>query len=294
VLGRSDYEAHTGVCTWLNPPLLGKIALKRPNGLVVVRNLIERAKILMDEVTEPIEPDLLYPLERGRDVQRWRAEPSAWMIVPQDPGDPTRAYPEQQLQKDCPKTYGYLKRFVRELRNRSGYHQILSKREREFYGVMDIGTYTFAPWKVMWTRLARIEAAVIGLHEGKPIVPQKTVTLVECSSENEAHHICALVNSSPFQLAAISYSQEGGKSMGSVHILEHIRIPRFDPNNPVHLRLAELSEQAHEAAKVGDENRLWEIEAEIDGGTAKLWGLSENELQEIQQSLAELSETPDP
>jgi hypothetical protein len=42
--------------------------------------------------------------------------------------------------------------------------------------------------------------------------------------------------------------------MGSVHILEHIRIPRFDPNNPVHLRLAELSEQAHEAAKVGDEN----------------------------------------
>jgi hypothetical protein len=127
----------------------------------------------MDEVTEPIEPDLLYPLERGRDVQRWRAEPSAWMIVPQDLGDPTRAYPEQQLQKDCPKTYGYPKRFVRELRNRSGYHQILSKREREFYGVMDIGTYTFAPWKVMWTRLARIEAAVIGLHEGKPIVPQR-------------------------------------------------------------------------------------------------------------------------
>ncbi len=60
------------------------------------------------------------------------------MIVPQDPGDPTRAYPEQQLQKDYPKTYGYLKRFERELRNRSGYQQILSRREREFYGVMDI------------------------------------------------------------------------------------------------------------------------------------------------------------
>jgi methylase of polypeptide subunit release factors len=141
VLGKSDYEAHEGVNTgganavyWVN------IVLKRPDGLVVVRNITEGAKVKVDEVTEPIEPDLLYPLLRGRDVQRWRAEPSAWMIVPQDPGDPTRAYPEKQLQKDYPKTYGYLKRFERELRNRSGYQQILSGREREFYGVMDIGT----------------------------------------------------------------------------------------------------------------------------------------------------------
>jgi hypothetical protein len=146
---------------------------------------------------------------------------------------------------------------------------------------------------VVWTRLARIEAAVVGLHEGKPIVPQETVTLVECSSANEAHYICALVNSSPFQFAAISYSQEGGKSMGSMHILEHIRIPRFDRKNPVHLRLAELSKQAHEAAKVGDEMRLREIEAEIDRQAAKLWGLSDDELRDIQQSLAELSETPE-
>jgi SAM-dependent methyltransferase len=294
VLGKSDYEAHAGVCTWLNSVYWVEIALKRPDGLVVVRNITEGARVRVNEVTEPIEPDLLYPLLRGRDVQRWRAEPSAWMIVPQDPGDPTRAYPEQQLQKDYPKTYGYLKRFERELRNRSGYQQILSRREREFYGVMDIGTYTFAPWKVVWTRLARIEAAVVSLHEGKPIVPQETVTLVECSSANEAHYICALVNSSPFQFAAISYSQEGGKSMGSMHILEHIRIPRFDPKNPVHLRLAELSKQAHEAAKVGDEMRLREIEAEIDLWAAKLWNLTDDELRDIQQSLAELSETPEP
>jgi methylase of polypeptide subunit release factors len=294
VLGKSDYEAHAGVCTWLNSVYWVEIALKRPDGLVVVRNITEGARVRVNEVTEPIEPDLLYPLLRGRDVQRWRAEPSAWMIVPQDPGDPTRAYPEQQLQKDYPKTYGYLKRFERELRNRSGYQQILSRREREFYGVMDIGTYTFAPWKVVWTRLARIEAAVVGLHEGKPIVPQETVTLVECSSANEAHYICALVNSSPFQFAAISYSQEGGKSMGSMHILEHIRIPRFDRKNPVHLRLAELSKQAHEAAEIGDETRLREIEAEIDRQAAKLWGLSDDELRDIQQSLAELSETPEP
>jgi hypothetical protein len=46
------------------------------------------AKIQVDEVVEPLEPDLLYPLLRGRDVQRWQAEPSACIIVPQNPEAP--------------------------------------------------------------------------------------------------------------------------------------------------------------------------------------------------------------
>jgi hypothetical protein len=154
-----------------------------------------------------------------------------------------------------------------------------------FYILKDISTYTFAPWKVVWTRLARIEAAVIGLHEGKPIVPQETVTLVECSSENEAHYICALVNSSPFQFAAISYSQKGGKSMGSMHILEHIRLPRFNPRTSVHRRLAELSIRAHEAMASGLTERVAAIEAEIDRLAARLWGLTDEELKAIQVNL---------
>jgi hypothetical protein len=108
-----------------------------------------------------VEPDLLYPLLRGRDVQRWHAQPSAWIIVPQDPNRPSRAYPEASLQVDYPKTYAYLKRFEKELRNRSGYKQILSRREKEFYGLMDIDHYTFAPWKVVWTRIGSIQAAVV-------------------------------------------------------------------------------------------------------------------------------------
>ncbi|WP_456339172.1 hypothetical protein, partial [Fervidibacter sacchari] len=56
----------------------------------------------------------------------------------------------------------------------------------------------------------------------------------------------------------------------------------------------ELSMQAHEAAKVGDELRLREIEAEIDLLAAKLWNLSDEELREIQESLAELSAVLEP
>ena len=76
--------------------------------------------------------------------------------------------------------------------------------------------------------------------------------------------------------------------MGSMHILEHIRIPRYQPTDPVHRRLAELSQAAHKAAQAGDEKRLEALEAEIDREAAKLWGLTEAELREIQESLREL------
>jgi len=296
VLGKSDYEAHAGAYTGgANAVYWVDIVYKRPDGLVVVRNITEGAKVKVYEVTETIEPDLLYPLLRGRDVQRWKAEPSAYIIVPHTIETRMRPIPMSTMQTHLPRTYGYLKQFETVLNQRRGFTGWERQfQQQAFYAIQRIGTYTFAPWKVVWTRLARIEAAVVGLHQSKPIVPQETVTLVECSSESEAHYICALVNSSPFQFAAISYSQEGGKSMGSMHILEHIRIPRFDPKNPVHFRLAELSQAAHEAAKVGDGLRLREIEAEIDLLAAKLWNLSDDELREIQESLAELSAIPEP
>lgn len=288
MLGRSDYQAHAGAYTGgANAVYWVDIVLKRPDGLVVVRNLTEGAKVQVDQVVEPIEPDLLYPLLRGRDVKRWRAEPSAWIIVPQGPGDPTRAYPEGRLQKDYPRTYGYLKRFEKELRDRSGWKQILSKRESEFYGVMDIGTYTFAPWKVVWREQAStMTASVVGPREGKPSVPDHKLMLVDCVTREEAHFVCACLNSSVGQLVAISYAIE---TQMDPHILEHIRIPRYDPEDPVHRRLTELSQEAHAAAKAGDEKGLRAVEAEIDRQAAKLWGLTDRELREVQQSLRELA-----
>ena len=291
VLGKSDYEAHAGAYTGgANAVYWVDIVYERPDGLVV-RNITEGAKVEVDEVTETIERDLLYPLLRGRDVQRWRAEASAYILVPRSCIKPNQPIPLGQMQQKYPRTYNYLKHFEDVLLRRAdAMVKSALKRGEPFYFYGAVGTYTFAPWKVVWTRLARIEAAVVGLHKGRPIVPQETVTLVECSSAKEAHYICALANSSPFQFAAISYSQEGGKSMGSMHILEYIRIPRFDPNDPVHRCLSRLSKRAHKVAKDGNEARLREIEAKIDLRAAKLWGLSDEELREIQESLAELSQ----
>lgn len=322
VLGRSVYIAHAGAYTgganavyWVKVKKV-KIVGKRPGGLVRIRNITKGAKVKVRKVTRAVEPHLLYPLLRGRDVQRWQAKPSAYIIVPYPHTPKLKPHthtpklgviPIADMKKHYPRTYAYLKRFKRTLLARAdAMVKSALARGEPFYFYGAVGPHTFAPWKVVWTRIAKIEAAVVGSHlmpylkQSKPVVPQETITLVECASKGEAHYICALVNSSPFQFAATSYSQEGGKSMGSPHILEHIRIPRFDPANPVHRRLEALSMRAHRVAKRGKGAHkaakrrkarvLRRIEARIDRVAARVWGLSRAELKEIQQTLRELLE----
>ena len=79
VIGQSAYTAHEGVNTGgLNGCFWIRVLEKRPNGELLIENLHDVGKIKVEHVQEVIEPDLVYPLLRGRDVQRWHAEPSAW------------------------------------------------------------------------------------------------------------------------------------------------------------------------------------------------------------------------
>lgn len=54
----------------------------------------------------------------------------------------------------------------------------------------------------------------------------------------------------------------------------------------VHLKIAELSEKAHEEIAKG--NDVAAIEVEIDELAAEIWGLTKEELREIKTSLEEL------
>ena len=283
----SPYRAHAGAYSGgANAVYFVEKLMERPDGLVVISNITEGARVQVPQVREAVEPDLLYPLLRGRDISRWRAEPSACILVPQDPTTPNRAYAEAALQADYPRTYGYLKRFEELLRNRSGFKQILSRRESEFYGLMDIDHYTFAPWKVVWREMAdSLTCAVVGCSHGKPIVPDHKVMLIDFERQEEAFYTAAAFNSAPARLLCLGYAI--GVQMDP-HIAENIAVPAFDGSD-LHVRLAELSQAAHEAASAGDEERVAEIEAEIDDLAAELWGLTEKELAAIRSALEIMS-----
>jgi hypothetical protein len=245
----------------------------------------------VDQVTKPIEADLLYPLLRAKDVLKWSARYSAHILVPHTAQTGWRSIEEEALQKKYPKAYAYLGYFRKLLLARVAYN--LLRKGHPFYTVMDISADTFAPWKVVWPNIASdLQAAVVGPVglERKPAVPQHIVTMVPFDNETEANYLCSLINTSSANFAARTYSQEGGKSFGDPHVLDHIRIPKFDPKDKVHKRLAELSMQAHEAAKKCDEKAVAEIEAQVDLESAKLWNLSASDLAQIQRSLKELTE----
>jgi hypothetical protein len=56
------------------------------------------------------------------------------------------------------------------------------------------------------------------------------------------------------------------------------------------LRLAALSEEAHQGAKKSELSSVAKAEAEIDALSVHLWGLTPEELKDIQASLREMIE----
>jgi hypothetical protein len=299
VLGPSEYQARAGVCTWANSVYWLDILTRRPDGLLVVRNVTEGAKREAETITTDLEPDLVYPLLRGRDVQRWQAQPSLHILLPHTLATLWQAISEKEMQQLLPKTWAYLSRFRDVLLQRSGYR--LLRLGHPFYILGNVNESTFAPWKVAWTRVGNdIQAACVGsvsvFGVEKPIIPLETATMVAFDSREEAHYFCGYVNSSLFRLSVKSYSVHGTGGFASPHILTNIRVPTFDEMNHTQSQLSQLSQRAHAlapAAYAGDEAaraQLQQVEAEIDRAAARLWGLTDEELEEIQASLRELKE----
>ena len=285
ILGASAYKGRKGITASVNGVFwLQKIA-SRPDGLIVFSNLTERAKRDVENVQSAIEPDLVYPLLRGQDVKRWSAMSSVYILVTHLPGAGLKAIPESQMAVERPRTYSYLRHFE-DLLRQSGIYRRYFKSNAPFYSVFNVGDYTFSPYKVVFREIAaQMTCAVITPMEGRPVIPDHKLVLCPFTSKEEAHFVCALLNSAPARFVVNSYSIE---TQFSTHVFDYVRVPRFDPASPTHLALSSLSQQAHAATATGDAARVWAIEAEIDRLAAQLWGLTEAELREIQESLAEL------
>jgi hypothetical protein len=297
ILGHSDYDAHEGAnaggCSgvyWL------RTLDKRRDGKLLVQNLTEGTKREVAEVQAILEPDYVFPFLRNREVRRWQAQSTDQILMVQNPTT-KKGVDEAVLQSDYLETWKYLKHFEEDLRGRAAFRRYFTRKEGSrtievapFYSMFDVGEYTMSKYKVVWPNMGnRLDAAVISQKDGKPIVPQHIVTLVAVESLKEGHYIAALVNSAPFQFAAFSYSQAGGKSFGTPHILENIRIPKFDHKDKVHQKLSELSERAHDSVRKGNSAAVQKIEGTIDVTAAGLWGLSGSELNEIKRCYLELT-----
>lgn len=285
VWGESKYVAHEGANTggaqgvyWLD--LVGT----RPGGLVMVANITEGAKRKVPRVQAALEPDLLYPLLRQADLSRWNAAVESRILMMQDPAT-RRGLTRSGLEERYPRTWSYIARFEEELKARKALARYFSGRE-EWWSMFDVGHYSFAPIKVVWKSMAsQMVAAVVTPVDGKPVIPQHVVTLLAVATEEEAHYCCAVLNSAPFDLAVRSYSQKGGKSFATPHILKYVRLPTFAKRSQLHGELASLSHAAHDASATGDAGEVEQMEQRVDELAAELWDIKPTELAEIKNSL---------
>jgi hypothetical protein len=56
--------------------------------------------------------------------------------------------------------------------------------------------------------------------------------------------------------------------------MEHIGIPKFDPKNELHLKLAEISKRCHQLKEEGKEEEIRELENENDELVKELFGIT--------------------
>jgi hypothetical protein len=216
------------------------------------------------------------------------------------------------------KTWSYLINFIQDLVRRGGepyksklkpYREGKSKKAKKkakkiappFYWLFNVGP-SLAPYKVVWKNIAgaitgkateftcTVISSINDKFLGKKLmIPNVKLMLIPLKKEEEAHYVCSILNSSITSLFVGSYVIETGIS---THITANIRIPKFDPTNSLHQKLSQLSQKAHEITrKIYEESRedlkedLKKIEKEIDNTVAQLYGITNEELEEIKKCL---------
>ncbi|HPO90104.1 MAG TPA: N-6 DNA methylase [Victivallales bacterium] len=267
VEGKNSYKAILGA----NPNPYGVFWLEikqvSSNKNLVIRNLTEEGKLKIQQVEETIEQDLVFPAIRGSDIERWKINPRIFMLVVQDPKT-RRGYPEDFIKKDYPRTYSYLLKFKDILLDRPLYKKYHEQVNAPFYSQFNISEETFAHYKVVWKRMTNDLIATVVSQSKTPfgyktIIPLETTALIATDNESEAHYLCAIINSNPVRDFIKSFSS-AGRGFGTPSVMEHVGIPRFDPKNPLHQKISEISKICHQLKPKGQETEIEKLEKEND------------------------------
>ena len=255
---------------------------------LVVENVTKGMKKKVKKVKTIIEDFFVYPLLKSRNVRKWRIDGYGYALQMQDPIKRI-GFDEGWIMVNFPRTCSYLKEFEKTLLKRAAYKKFMKSRNAPFFSIYNVGKYTYAPYKVVWNQMgARITACVISTvldsYLGtKFALPEHVLAFIPVKKEDEAHYICSIMNSSITDMILRSIGG-GTKSFGTPKVVEDtIKIPKYDKNNELHIKLSYLSKKAHETAQRGGNTS--EIEEEIDDIVSELYGISDESLQTVKKTL---------
>jgi hypothetical protein len=233
---KPEYKARKGITTDRNGIFWVHASGTVGPDLVTVRNAADIGKTKgIPQITATVESEHLFPLLRGRGVAPFNAVPEADLriLVPQRGmhGDP-------DLPTTSPHTFKFLNRFKSHLEQRSSLRRF--QKGQEFYSLWSTGSYTFAPFKVLWREMGNtFAAAYIGSasieHAGEKIViPDHKLYFIPVDSEPEAAYLTGFLNAPTISKAVSAYAAQ--LSLGA-SVAEYLNIPKFDVTD---IRMAEI------------------------------------------------------
>jgi len=276
IQGGNAYQARRGAETDPYGVFLVQVLQVLSNGDLIIRNLPEKGKRKVQQVEERIEAGLVFPAVCGADIERWNATPKNFVLMPQDP-QKREPYPESQMKKEWPRTYGYLTRFKDILLSRGSKSTRQLAERTAFYAMFGIGPHTIDPYKVIWKGLANdIVAAVISQTKTsfgyKIIIPLKTTSFFATHNKDKAHYLCAIINSTSVREFIKSFSS-AGRGFGAPSVMNHVGIPKFDPKSELHQKLAQLSKTLHELKGRNKLDEVERLEKEVEDFVHRLFGI---------------------
>jgi methylase of polypeptide subunit release factors len=271
--GQNSYKGREGVNTSPYGVFWLKIIQVLSDGTLFIQNRPEDSKIKIQSVQDRIEPNLVYPAVRGSDIDKWGVNLEIYILLPNPPSK--EPYPEPIMKANYPRSYSYLTKFKDILLSRASRPLRILAEKTAFYANYGVGEYTFSQYKVIWKQMSKdISSAVISQFKTvfgyKVIIPLHTTAFIPTNNESEAHYLCAIINSTPVRDFIKSFSS-AGRGFGTPSVMEHVGIPKFDPKNPLHQKLAEISKQCHQLKAEGKDSEIAKLEQENDNLVKQLF-----------------------
>ncbi len=259
-------KALSDACTWvagrkgITTDLNGVyfVPVIQDNGThVQIRSRPEAGKKALGAVkTAWVEPTLLYPLVKGAgDFESCylrlnnpdRVDEELFTFVP-NIGIDKAYYAASEIAMNgvsLAKTKAWFSTYKTLLEARSTYRRQM--KGAPFYGVYNVGNYTFQPWKVVWPEMStHFYAAVAGsstvpIVGARPYVPDHKVYFAGFNDKEPAHFLCGLLNTPMVREWVESHTVS--IQMGDV--FKHMNLPEYDADNAAHAALAILVEKSH-------------------------------------------------
>ena len=266
--GKSYYIGREGIEFYPQELMVFKKSdLPGIEGCTCLRNIQNRkSKYRVHEFDVLLETEYLHPMIKGKDITPFHVEWNNYIVpFPYESSNPKVPIKMNILAEKAPRLAKYYQENKNLILEQTGYNEkIIGRENAEFYALARVGGYSYAKNYVVFRDNTKWAAAVISEVNTdwggvkRPLFQNHAVSICEDIEGNyisldEAYFICGIMNTK----IVYEYMMQSSDSR-SFPIRPRIYIPKYDPQNIIHVEIADLCKIMHKKyndAQIIEENQ---------------------------------------